>query len=162
MSRRHEGRLLAVQFLFQRDFNTGELERALADFFETRKVSPKTRQFTLDLIQGVEQHLGELDEKLAAYAENWDLKRMAGVDRNVMRVALFEMLHRPEIPPVVSINEAVEISKQFNGLESGRFVNGLLDRARKDINRPARCAKPDPRFVGEASASAPKTTKGQH
>lgn len=146
MNGRRDGRLLAVQFLFQRDFNAGDLDPALALFFEIRSVGPKVRKFTEEIIRGVEQHLWELDEKLSQYAEHWDLKRMAGVDRNVMRVALFEMLYRREIPPVVSINEAVETAKQFGGLEAGRFVNGILDRARKDINRPARSALPDPRY----------------
>jgi N utilization substance protein B len=77
---------------------------------------------------------------LQRYAENWDLKRMGAVDRNVMRVALFEMLHRTDIPPVVSINEAVDLAKELSSDESGRFVNGILDRARRDISRPARAA----------------------
>ncbi len=147
MSGRHEGRLLAVQFLFQRDFNSGDLEEALGDFWRDRRVSAKVRGFTETLIRGVEGRLADLDNRLSAYAENWDLRRMAAVDRNIMRVALFEMLFCFEIPPVVSINEAVELAKQFNGIESGRFVNGILDRARKDLKRPARCAAPDPRLA---------------
>ena len=146
MSRRRDGRLLAVQFLFQRDLNTGDLEQAVTDFFATRKMPARTRTFAEELIRGVEQHLWELDEKLKEFAQNWEPRRMAGVDRNVMRLALFEMMYRAEIPPVVSINEAVELAKQFGGMESGRFVNGILDRARKTIPRPARCASPEARF----------------
>lgn len=153
MSRRREGRLLAVQFLFQRDFNPGDLEQALADFFESRALSAKIRLYFEEVIRGVEQHLWELDERLGQYAEHWDLKRMAAVDRNIMRVALYEMMFRTEIPPVVSINEAVELAKQFAGPESGRFVNGILDRARKAIQRPARIAMPDPRFAAPEPAS---------
>lgn len=146
MSRRRDGRLLAVQFLFQRDFNSGDLDRAFLDFFATRKIPAKVRMFAEELIRGVEQHLWELDEKLKEYAEHWEPRRMAGVDRNVMRLALYEMMYRTEIPPVVSINEAVELAKQFGGMESGRFVNGILDRARKSIRRPARCAMSDARW----------------
>lgn len=146
MSRRRDGRLLAVQFLFQRDLNPGDLDQAVADFFANRKMPARTRTFAEELIRGVEQHLWELDEKLREYAVNWEPRRMAGVDRNVMRLALFEMMYRSEIPPVVSINEAIELAKQFGGMESGRFVNGILDRARKAIHRAARCAAPDARF----------------
>jgi transcription antitermination protein NusB len=138
MGGRHEARQLAVQFLFQRDFNRGDLETALQDFWQDKKAGPKARQFTEDLIRGVEQHMAEIDERITKYAEHWDLKRMGAVDRNVIRVGLYEMMFRRDIPPVVSINEAVEIAKELSGLESGRFANGILDRACKDIDRPAR------------------------
>lgn len=147
MSGRREARLMAVQFLFQRDFNGEPLEDALTLFWEEQRPGPKVRDFADALIRGVEDARTELDRRLKVYATNWDLGRMAAVDRNIMRVALFEMLHRPEIPPVVSINEAVELAKQFGGFESGRFVNGILDRAVKDLDRPARCAAPEPRFT---------------
>jgi N utilization substance protein B len=71
---------------------------------------------------------------------------MAAVDRNILRLALYEMHHRADIPPVVSMNEAIDLAKEFGGRESGRFVNGILDRAAKDVKRPARCAAPDPRL----------------
>lgn len=149
MSSRHEAREWAVQFLFQRDFNQGDLEHALEYFWLDKKAQPQARQFTEELVRGVEAHRAELDQLLQGYADNWDVKRMGAVDRNVMRVALFEMHYRVDIPPVVSINEAVEIAKAFSGMESGKFVNGLLDEARKRLNRPARAplagAKPGPR-----------------
>jgi len=140
MSGRHEARTCAVQFLFQRDFNTDELDAALSEFWSERKAGPKVRQFSEELIRGVEGCREDLDLRLRRYAENWDLKRMGAVDRNVMRVALFEMLYRSDIPPVVSINEAVDLAKELSSDESGRFVNGILDRARRDISRPARAA----------------------
>lgn len=135
---RHEARLWAVQFLFQRDFNDGEMADALDDFWVERTPGPAIRQFCEELIKGVEAHKAELDKHIQQFAEHWNVNRMGAVDRNVMRVAMFEMLHRPDIPPVVSINEAVEIAKELSGEESGKFVNGILDRARKDIGRPAR------------------------
>ena len=140
MSSRHEARIWAVQFLFQRDLNHGDLEEDLALFWLERKPAAKPKAFTEDLIRGVEAQKADLDARLQEHAENWDLKRMGGVDRNAMRVALFEMLNRPDIPPVVSINEAVEVCKDLSSDESGKFVNGLLDRIRKDIKRPARAA----------------------
>lgn len=141
MSSRHEARLWAVQFLFQRDHNHEDLDPALTLFWTDRKAGPKPKKFAEELIRGVEQKRGELDEHLQRYADNWDVKRFGGVDRNVMRVALFEMLHRDDIPPVVSINEAVEIAKELSGEESGKFVNGILDRIRRDLKRPARDAR---------------------
>jgi transcription antitermination protein NusB len=144
MSGRHESRSWAVQFLFQRDFNQGDLREALDEFWKERKTAAKLRTFAEELIAGVETARPELDALLQKYAENWDVHRMGGVDRNAMRVALFEMLHRPDIPPVVSINEAVDLAKEFGGDESGRFVNGILDRARKDIDRPARTSADAP------------------
>ena len=128
MGGRHEARECAVQFLFQRDFNPDELDVALADFWQERKMGQKAREFAEELICGVEKFRKELDGQIAKYAEHWDIKRMGAVDRNVMRVAMYEMIHRPDIPPVVSINEAVEIAKDLSGAESGRFVNGILDK----------------------------------
>lgn len=140
MSGRHEARTCAVQFLFQRDFNADQLDTALEEFWVERKAGPKVRKFCEELIRGVESCRADIDIRLQKYADNWDLKRMGAVDRNVMRVALFEMLHRTDIPPVVSINEAVDLAKELSSDESGRFVNGILDRARRDISRPARAA----------------------
>ncbi|MFH0907569.1 MAG: transcription antitermination factor NusB [bacterium] len=142
MTGRHEARLMAVQFLFQVDFNGGELPEALVEFWSGRKAGPKLRAFMEELVHGVLTNKPAIDEQLQRYAANWEIKRMGGVDRNVMRVALFEMMHRDDIPPVVSINEAVNIAKELSTEESGKFVNGILDRARKDMVRPARAAMP--------------------
>ena len=140
MSTRREARLWAVQFLFQRDFNSGDLDPALEVFWSERKASAKGRKFTEDLVRGVEGRRAELDAQIKGYAQNWDLHRMGGVERNVMRVALYEMQCRFDIPPVVSVNEAVELAKDLGSDESGKFVNGLLDRALHDNQRSPRGA----------------------
>ena len=129
---------MAVQVLYQVEFNTDTLDEILDQFFSDRKAGPRIRTFTEELVRGVVAHRKEIDENLQRCAQNWDIKRMGAVDRNVMRVALFEMLHRPDIPPVVSINEAVETAKELSSEESGRFVNGILDRASKTLQRPPR------------------------
>jgi N utilization substance protein B len=139
---RHESRMWAVQFIFQRDFNQGDMVEALDDFWRERKAGPALRTFAEELIKGVEAHKIELDTLIQTYAQHWNVARMGAVDRNVMRVALYEMLHRDDIPPVVSINEAVELAKELSGDESGKFVNGILDRASKDIKRPSRTIRP--------------------
>ena len=140
MTKRRSAREWVVQFLFQNDFNPGNVDQALREFWNNTGADPKSRCFAEDLIRGVLVRIGEIDELLQSYAEHWEIKRMNAVDRNVIRMALFEMLHRPDIPPVVSINEAVDIAKAFSSIESGKFVNGILDRALKDIHRPTRKA----------------------
>jgi N utilization substance protein B len=147
MTGRHESRSLGVQMLFQRDFNEGPLEEAFELFWEQNKTGPKVRVFTEELVRGVESHRPEIDSMLQSYAEHWDVARMNAIDRNIMRLALYEMFFRPDIPPIVSINEAVDLAKEYCGHESSRFVNGILDRAKKDLKRPLRCAAPDPRLL---------------
>lgn len=138
MSSRHQARQWAVQLLFQRDFNAEDLGAALEEFMLDKNTTPKAKDFFEELVRGVEQHQEELDQKIQSYAEHWDIRRMGTVDRNVIRVALFEMIYRSDIPPVVSINEAVDIARELSGDESGRFVNGILDKALRELDRPAR------------------------
>jgi len=166
MGQRREARERAVQFLFQHDMNPPEnLEEALAHFWSTQKATAlaedkgganwgqkielpppttqelSTRLFADKLIHGVLEHRTELDERIKHYAENWDIHRMAVVDRNILRLAIFEMLHREDIPPIVSINEAVDIAKKFSTQDSGKFVNGILDKVKGELVRPARIVK---------------------
>jgi N utilization substance protein B len=96
------------------------------------------REFAQPLIDGMMEHLPQIDERIARYVENYNIERISPVDRNVLRLAIYEMLHRDDIPPVVSINEAIELAKTFGGPDSGRFVNGILDRVKDDLSRPLR------------------------
>lgn len=107
--------------------------------------SKSTQEFAEGLIRGVMEKLPELDAKIKSLADNWDLSRLAPVDRNILRLAIYEMLFREEIPPVVSINEAIEIAKRYSTEESGKFVNGILDRVKKELLRPARHAAGGPK-----------------
>lgn len=141
MGPRREGREAAVQFLYQRDLNAGTNAETVTEFWELRPAPKKVREFGMTIAEGVLAHQAEIDERIARAASNYDLHRIAAVDRNILRVAIFEMLHCPEVPPVVSINEAIEIAKRFGSEESGRFVNGVLDRIRGELNRPARSAQ---------------------
>ena len=140
MATRREAREWAVQILFQWDFNPGEMDRVLKDFWSERKGSARERQFAESLARGAIEKRESVDEAIRKYADNWDIRRMGAVDRNVMRIAVYEMLYRPDIPPVVSINEAVDIARDFSDDASAKFVNGILDRLRKDLDRPARTA----------------------
>lgn len=138
MGTRRQGREWAVQILFQLDINPSEdLDKVFETFWDGEE--PKeARDFATRLVKGVWSNLDEINRILSDCAEHWEVSRMAVVDRNVMRMAIYELLHCNDIPPAVSINEAVDLAKFFNTSESGRFVNGILDHVRKDLNRPAK------------------------
>lgn len=136
MGLRRQAREWALQFLFQRDVNRGPLDPALELFWADKTGPQRARAYAETLIRGVEHHRRELDQLISRYAEHWDVKRMGGVDRNVMRIGLYEMTGDQPVPPLVAIDEAVEIAKQYSSNESGRFVNGILDRARQDVCPP--------------------------
>ena len=140
MGKRREGREAAVQFLVFCDLNQGAGPSSAAEFWDLRPASKPIRDFALNLVEGVIDHRAETDERISRYAENYELGRLAVVDRNILRLAIYEMLHRHDIPPVVSINEAIEIAKRFGTEESSRFVNGILDRVKLDLTRPLRTA----------------------
>jgi len=141
MGLRRDAREAAVQFLYQVDTHLpADVEKALDEFWKSNDAKQNVRDFANDLLRGTLEKKAEIDAKIASLADNWDFARLAVVDRNILRLALYEMLFRPEIPPVVSINEAIEIAKKFSTAESGKFVNGLLDRVKKDLLRPARHA----------------------
>lgn len=138
MGVRREGREAAVQYLYQRDLNPTSETADLQIFYKMRGLSPAARRFSDALIPGVLENQAGIDDLIRANAENYELHRISAVDRNILRLAIFEMLHCPEVPPVVSINEAIEIAKKYSTDESGRFVNGVLDRIRGTLSRPAR------------------------
>ena len=143
VSGRRETREWIIQFLFQMDFNPEPLDEALKLFWSDKNPPEREKRYAEEIIKGVVQHRDELDDYLSRYAKRWDSGRMGAVDRTVMRVALFEMLYRDDIPPVVSINEAVHFAKDFSSFQSGRFVNGVLDRIRRDlVKRPPRTRAP--------------------
>lgn len=135
MATRRDAREWALQIVFSLDLNTRkELDRVFDDFFESNPTDDATvRAFCESLVQGVVAERATIDEAIGRYAEHWSLKRMGVVDRNVLRIALYELMFRPEVPPAVVINEAIDIAKYFSNSESGRFVNGILDRARKEL-----------------------------
>ena len=134
-----------IQFLFQLDFNPEPIDIALKDFWDEKDPIEREKTYAEEIIKGVVQRKDELDDRLSQYAKRWDSERMVAVDRTVMRVALFEMLYREDVPPVVSINEAVHFAKDFSSFQSGRFVNGVLDRIRKELDRPARTTYKPPK-----------------
>lgn len=144
MGKRREGREAAVQFLYQLDLHGETAASDPADFWALRstpdKVSTpaKTRVFAEQLVLGVNTHRAEIDARIRECTANYELQRLAAVDRNILRVAIYELLHSLDVAPVIIINEAIEIAKKFGAEKSGGFVNGVLDRIKKDLNRPDR------------------------
>lgn len=135
--RRRKAREVALQFLYQLDLRS-EADPAASgeEFWSAHAVDADTRAFADELVAGTKSHQVEIDRVIGQFAEHWDLDRMAVVDRNVLRLGVYEMLWHPEVPAKVAINEAIEIAKKFGTRESSRFINGMLDRINKEL-RPA-------------------------
>ncbi len=135
---RRKAREYALQALFQREFAGGQSGLPPVDKLPGDSAEGKeTERFAEELVQGTIGHLEEIDEVLKGAAEHWELERMAIVDRNILRFAVYEILYRTDIPSAVTINEALEIAKKYSSLESVPFINGLLDRiAREKENSP--------------------------
>lgn len=139
MSRRL-ARETALQVLFQRDLTKEPLLTAqeVQRWAEEFEVPEPSRDFAQQLVEGTIEHLPEIDQKIASYTQDWSLSRMANVDRNVMRLATYEVLFCSDIPGRVSLNEAIELAKRFGGEESAKFVNGILDRIVDSVTKSER------------------------
>ena len=130
MGRRRRGRELAVQMLFQLDVTGDDPGSVLPTFWEGNRAGADVRAFAEALVRGTWEHRATLDAVLQGSAEHWKIDRMAIVDRNVLRVAAFELLRSDEVPDAVILDEAIEIAKRFGNADSGPFVNGVLDAVR--------------------------------
>ena len=133
MGVRRDGREAAVQFLFSKDINKDISLDDYDSFFSLCTAKEKARIFAEELLIGILENKDSIDEKIETYVDNFRLNRLSAIDRNVLRLAIFEMLHRNDIPPAVCINEAIEISKRFGTEDSGSFVNGVLDKVKSNL-----------------------------
>lgn len=131
MRKRTTARECALQLLYQWDVTKQPPAEILEQFWADRPEVPEVRAFAVQLVEGTLQHLAVIDDALQKYAENWELHRMAVVDRNILRLGTFELLYADEIPSKVSINEAVELAKRFGDVDSSKFINGILDKIHK-------------------------------
>lgn len=130
--KRRKAREFALQILFQGDFKDEKIDhKDLEEFWSDKKVDGNIKEFTEELVRGTLSKLDEIDRIIEKVAENWVLKRMAAVDRNILRFAAYEILYRKDIPSAVTINEAIEIAKKFSSSEAAPFINGILDRLAK-------------------------------
>jgi N utilization substance protein B len=138
---RHDGRVAALQFLYAWSINPpANMVDDLRIFFEGLEQPRDHYAFGEELIDGVIKNQAGIDAQIKVLAQNWEFERIAKIDLAILRIAMFEMLHRKDIPPVVSINEAIDISKQFSNADSKRFINGILDRLKDQLGRDARKA----------------------
>jgi transcription antitermination factor NusB len=138
MRKRTRAREFALQILYQMDITGDNCKVSLDNFWQyhcDEKIDNDLKEFAAGLVNGVKDNLDKINAKISQYAANWQLKRMAVVDRNVLRIGCFELMFRDDIPPKVSINEAVELAKKYSGLEAGKFVNAILDKVKLERNR---------------------------
>ena len=131
MASRRKARELALQMLFQWELGEHTPEHVIATFLRSQRTDPEEESFAQSLFEGTVSEVESLNRMIQERAEHWRLERMAAVDRNVIRLALYELLHYGETPPAVVINEALELARRFSTADSVEFVNGVLDAIRK-------------------------------
>ena len=152
MKKRTRARELALQFLYQSDLVGKPLDE-VDDFLREEERDVETRRFAQRLIVGTLEFRDAIDEVIQNVAQNWSISRMAVIDRNVLRLATYELMHCQDIPPKVAINEAIEIGKRYSTQNSGAFINGILD---KIMNRPEEGAKVETETDSEAKVEVKK------
>jgi len=132
MSSRHRGRERALQILYQVELTHKAPELTTSLFAKNRRQTAVDNGFTDQLVKGVREHQGEIDQMIANHAHNWKLSRMAPIDVNVLRIGVFELLFSDEVPANVAIDEAVELGKRFGNERTSGFVNGILDAIHRE------------------------------
>lgn len=131
MRNRTLARECALKILYRIEILRDTVESSTEDFWSREKFDKEIEDFANSLVKGTIANLSDIDKMISMYASNWGLKRMAVIDKNIMRMSTFELLYRDDIPPNVSINEAIELAKKYGDVDSGKFVNGILDKIRK-------------------------------
>ena len=135
MGRRRKSREFALQALYQLNITKQDVTALLTQFQEHFLPDGKADEFLRRLVLGVLEHCVELDRLIERYSENWRLDRINVIDRNILRMALFELLYCEDIPPKVTINEAIDLGKRYGSEDSGSFINGILDRIQNEVVR---------------------------
>ncbi len=134
MGARRKARELALQMLYQHDLSGNTPETIVTTFEDLQKSKPTTREFATRIFQGTVDNLSKIDDMIVQQADNWRLSRMAVVDRNIIRMSIYEFLHEEDTPKLVIIDEAIEIAKKFGTQKSSQFINGILDGILKRYN----------------------------
>jgi len=141
MGKRRKARESTLQILFQLEFNDRGLENIFESFWQEKKASKEIKDYCRWLVEGVVSHKERIDRLIQSVSENWRINRMALVDRNVLRIAVFELLYEENLAPAIVIDEAIEVSKKYSSEESATFVNGILDAVRRRIEKVQRRPK---------------------
>ncbi len=136
MRNRTKAREYALQMLYQVDVSQGQWQQIIEEFLVQATVPEDVKAFAKRLVEGTLTRLEEIDRLVSSHADNWQLNRMAVVDRNILRMGTYELLYVEDVPPKVSLNESVDLAKRFGDEESGKFVNGILDTIHKTHGRP--------------------------
>jgi len=155
-SLRREGREAAVQYLYSLDQNAAPDASRLELFWSVHQAGPGARKFAESLVGGVVSRQREIDERLVKALANWALDRLEVVDRNVLRLAIYEMFFCLDTPPIVAINEAIEVARRLGTPDSPRFINGVLDELKKQLTRPLRTPAGSLRPGGAPPARSPQ------
>jgi transcription antitermination factor NusB len=164
VKKRTRARELTLQFLYQLDLRGDELYAEASAYLRSEERDAETLRFATRLVEGVWENWDEIERTVQAVAQNWNIARMAVIDRNVLRLGTFELLHCPDIPPKVAVNEAIELGKRYSTANSGAFINGILDKImnRKPAAKPEESAQRDeqaarvaPQPEGEAELPEP-------
>jgi len=133
MGRRRKARESALQILFQLEFDATHVKKKIDQYWKAKKPSKGIKDYSTWLIKGISTHKKEIDNIIQATSDHWRISRMALVDRNILRIAVFEILYEKDIAPAIIINEAIEIAKRYSSEEAAAFVNGVLDAVKKKI-----------------------------
>lgn len=144
MSQRRRSRQFALQVLYQLEINKQSAQETLNQFQKTYLPQGERDEFLERLVYGVLEHRKEIDRLIKQYSKNWRLDRMPLIDRNILRLAIFELMHCEDIPPKVTLNEAIELGKRYGSEDSGRFVNGILDRIQNEVVKKPDRPSPSP------------------
>lgn len=136
MRKRTKARECALKILYAADITKEDAKKCINNFWDNHEpVEPDVKEFADTLVVGVSKNIELIDRVISKYAANWEMKRMAVIDRNILRFATYELLFEEEVPPKVSINEAIDIAKKYGDKDSGKFVNGILDKINKTESR---------------------------
>ena len=133
MGRRRKAREETLRILFRLEFENKQVEKTLTQYWDNRKASEEIKEYSTWLVNGIISDQAKIDNIIQQVSEHWRISRMALVDRNILRMAVFELLNEENIAPAIVINEAIEIAKKYSGVEAATFVNGILDAIRKNL-----------------------------
>ena len=133
MGKRRKARESSLQILFQLEFDKTEPEKVFESFWKNKKATKEIEEHSRWLVEKITSHREDIDNLIQSVSENWRISRMAIVDRNILRIAVCELLYEKGITPAIVINEAIEIAKKFSSEDGATFVNGILDAVRKEI-----------------------------
>jgi N utilization substance protein B len=134
MGKRRKARESTLQILFQLEFNDSDAEQAFRLYWKDKKTARDVKDYCHWLLEGITVHRERIDENIQSVSKHWRVSRMPVVDRNILRMAVFELLYEEDIEPAIVINEAIEIAKKYSGEQAATFINGILDTLRKKIS----------------------------